>query len=57
MKAHLMIRNSEEVSVLYNSVHLGKEENICLSCKQKECTGDCQRFRKERKKLRKGAKK
>lgn len=51
MKAHLKVHNVEEISQLYNPVHIGAKENICFICKQAECTGDCERFRTEKEKL------
>ena len=55
MKAHLMIRNSEEVSQLYKPTkrHTSKQANICLSCEELECTGDCARVRELSKALQK----
>lgn len=33
------------------------EVNICLTCKQKKCVGDCERLRQEKEKLKKKNKK
>ena len=55
MKAHLMIRNTEEVSQLFNPTgrHRNKIADICLGCKEKNCKGDCSLLRQERQKLNK----
>lgn len=55
MKAHLKVHNVEEISQLYNPTerHTSKEANICLTCKQVECTGDCERVKQEKRSIKK----